>query len=80
MLLISTGSAYLCATVDIVASLILTAGLLYMSVAGYGACFMFTLIDDAAAIFETNLQPWITSFFSLSLTTNLLATCEYSVV
>ena len=51
-----------------------------MSVAGYGACFMFTLIDDAAAIFETNLQPWITSFFSLSLTTNLLATCEYSVL
>ncbi len=49
-------------------------------VAGYGACYEFTLIDGTTPIFESNLQPWITSFFVLSLTTNVLATCEYSVL
>ncbi|RPD58602.1 hypothetical protein L226DRAFT_489856 [Lentinus tigrinus ALCF2SS1-7] len=44
------------------------------AISGYGACFEFTLIDSGTAIFQSNLQPWITSFFALSLTTNLLAT------
>ncbi|KAI0753775.1 hypothetical protein C8Q74DRAFT_336231 [Fomes fomentarius] len=43
-------------------------------VAGYGACYQFTLISSATAIFQSNLQPWITSFFCLSLGTNLICT------
>ncbi|KAI0742276.1 hypothetical protein C8Q80DRAFT_1107918 [Daedaleopsis nitida] len=48
--------------------------LISTAIAGYGACFQFTLISSAAAIFTSNLQPWITSFFVLSLTTNLSTT------
>ncbi|RDX40975.1 hypothetical protein OH76DRAFT_1365346 [Lentinus brumalis] len=55
--------------------IILPIGLLFATaIAGYGACYEFTLIDGTTPIFESNLQPWITSFFVLSLTTNVLAT------
>lgn len=46
------------------------------TVAGYGACVEIGLAQEGNAIFADNLQPWIRAFFSLSLTTNLLATCE----
>ena len=45
------------------------------TVAGYGACAEIGLAKGGDAIFANQLQPWIRSFFSLSLTTNLLATC-----
>ncbi|KAL7278438.1 hypothetical protein ACG7TL_007435 [Trametes sanguinea] len=44
------------------------------AVAGYGACVEIGLAKQGNAIFADNLQPWIRSFFALSLTTNLLAT------
>ncbi|KAI9061933.1 hypothetical protein FKP32DRAFT_1612869 [Trametes sanguinea] len=44
------------------------------AVAGYGACVEIGLAKQGNAIFAENLQPWIRSFFALSLTTNLLAT------
>ncbi|KAH9916603.1 uncharacterized protein BXZ73DRAFT_105796 [Epithele typhae] len=44
------------------------------AVAGYGICVELTMVKGVGAIFEGNLVPWITSFFSLSLTTNVLAT------
>ncbi|RDX48938.1 hypothetical protein OH76DRAFT_1351387 [Lentinus brumalis] len=44
------------------------------AIAGYGICYELTQIKGVGAIFENNLVPWITSFFSLSLTTNVLAT------
>ncbi|KAL7278439.1 hypothetical protein ACG7TL_007436 [Trametes sanguinea] len=44
------------------------------AVAGYGACVEIGLAKQDNAIFADNLQPWIRSFFALSLTTNLLAT------
>ncbi|OJT12260.1 hypothetical protein TRAPUB_11194 [Trametes pubescens] len=48
--------------------------LLATAVAGYGACVEIGLAQEGNAIFADNLQPWIRAFFSLSLTTNLLAT------
>ncbi|KAI0351179.1 hypothetical protein OH77DRAFT_1411426 [Trametes cingulata] len=48
--------------------------LLATAVAGYGACVEIGLAKEGNAIFADNLQPWIRAFFSLSLTTNLLAT------
>ncbi|RPD72789.1 hypothetical protein L226DRAFT_436617, partial [Lentinus tigrinus ALCF2SS1-7] len=44
------------------------------AIAGYGICYELTQVKGVGAIFEGNLKPWITSFFSLSLTTNVLAT------
>ncbi|KAI0669111.1 hypothetical protein C8Q78DRAFT_1071091 [Trametes maxima] len=44
------------------------------AIAGYGACVEIGLAKEGNAIFADNLQPWIRAFFSLSLTTNLLAT------
>ncbi|KAH9900690.1 hypothetical protein C8Q73DRAFT_742550 [Cubamyces lactineus] len=51
-----------------------TVLLLATAVAGYGACVEIGLAKEGNAIFAENLQPWIRAFFSLSLTTNLLAT------
>ncbi|CDO76073.1 hypothetical protein BN946_scf184814.g6 [Trametes cinnabarina] len=48
--------------------------LIATAVAGYGACAEVGLTKNGDAIFASNLQPWIESFFALSLTTNLLAT------
>ncbi|KAI8992748.1 hypothetical protein BD414DRAFT_482075 [Trametes punicea] len=48
--------------------------LIATAVAGYGACVEIGLAKEGNAIFADNLQPWIRSFFALSLTTNLLAT------
>ncbi|KAI0753722.1 hypothetical protein C8Q74DRAFT_332339 [Fomes fomentarius] len=48
--------------------------LIATGVAGYGICYQLTQVTGTGAIFESNLVPWITSFFSLSLTTNVLAT------
>ncbi|KAI0640930.1 hypothetical protein C8Q79DRAFT_423466 [Trametes meyenii] len=48
--------------------------LLGTAVSGYGICVELTKIKGSGAIFEGNLAPWITSFFALSLTTNVLAT------
>ena len=45
-------------------------------VAGYGICVVLTQIQGSDAIFARNLVPWITSFFSLSLTTNVIATSK----
>ncbi|KAM5534169.1 hypothetical protein V8D89_012189 [Ganoderma adspersum] len=42
------------------------------SIAGYGVCY--ELAHAQGAVFASNLKPWITSFFSLSLTTNVIAT------
>ena len=47
-----------------------------MQVAGYGICVVLTQIQGSDAIFARNLVPWITSFFSLSLTTNVIATSK----
>ena len=52
----------------------------FYPVAGYGACVEIGLVKGVGAIFAENLQPWIRAFFSLSLTTNLIATCEYSLL
>ena len=46
-------------------------------VAGYGICYELTQVKGIGAIFESNLEPWITSFFALSLTTNVIATSAY---
>ncbi|TBU39011.1 hypothetical protein BD309DRAFT_970594 [Dichomitus squalens] len=43
-------------------------------IAGYGICVVLTQIKGSGAIFSRNLVPWITSFFSLSLTTNVITT------
>ncbi|KAM5545500.1 hypothetical protein V8D89_000837 [Ganoderma adspersum] len=48
--------------------------LLATAVAGYGACVEIGLVKGVGAIFAESLQPWIRAFFSLSLTTNLIAT------
>ncbi|KAI0753728.1 hypothetical protein C8Q74DRAFT_1306594 [Fomes fomentarius] len=48
--------------------------LIATGVAGYGICYQLTQVTGTGAIFESKLVPWITSFFSLSLTTNVLAT------
>ncbi|KAI0742409.1 hypothetical protein C8Q80DRAFT_1221032 [Daedaleopsis nitida] len=48
--------------------------LLGTAVAGYGICYELTQVKRPGAIFQSNLVPWITSFFSLSLTTNVIAT------
>ncbi|KAI0820502.1 hypothetical protein BC628DRAFT_1422839 [Trametes gibbosa] len=48
--------------------------LIATAVAGYGACVEIGLATDGTAVFADALQPWIRAFFSLSLTTNLLAT------
>ncbi|KAI8992744.1 hypothetical protein BD414DRAFT_482056 [Trametes punicea] len=48
--------------------------LIATAIAGYGACAEVGLTKAGDAIFASNLQPWIESFFALSLTTNLLAT------
>ncbi|KAI9061938.1 hypothetical protein FKP32DRAFT_1575162 [Trametes sanguinea] len=48
--------------------------LIATAIAGYGACAEVGLTQNGNAIFASNLQPWIESFFALSLTTNLLAT------
>ena len=45
-------------------------------VSGYGACFEYTLINDAADIFTSDLQPFILSFFALSLSTNMICTSK----
>ena len=37
------------------------------------------MVKGVGAIFAENLQPWIRAFFSISLTTNILATCECPV-
>ena len=47
-----------------------------MQVSGYGICVVLTQIQGSDAIFARNLVPWITSFFSLSLTTNVIATSK----
>ncbi|KAI0742395.1 hypothetical protein C8Q80DRAFT_904930 [Daedaleopsis nitida] len=55
--------------------LVLPLSLLFgTAIAGYGICYELTQVKGSGAIFETNLVPWITSFFSLSLTTNVIAT------
>ena len=46
-------------------------------VAGYGICVVLTTLTGSDAIFSGNLVPWITSFFALSLTTNVIATSEH---
>ncbi|PIL26518.1 hypothetical protein GSI_12276 [Ganoderma sinense ZZ0214-1] len=43
-------------------------------IAGYGICVVLTTLSGSDAIFSGNLVPWITSFFALSLTTNVIAT------
>ena len=50
------------------------------SVAGYGICVELTMLKGSGAIFENGLAPWITSFFSLSLTTNVIATSTLVVL
>ena len=49
-------------------------------VAGYGICVVLTTLTGSDAIFSGNLVPWITSFFALSLTTNVIATSEHSSI
>ncbi|KAM5534168.1 hypothetical protein V8D89_012188 [Ganoderma adspersum] len=44
------------------------------AVAGYGICINISLGGGSESIFSSHLKPWITSFFALSLTTNVLAT------
>ncbi|KAI1795337.1 hypothetical protein LXA43DRAFT_881965 [Ganoderma leucocontextum] len=44
------------------------------AISGYGICFVLTTLTGSGAIFAGNLVPWITSFFALSLTTNVIAT------
>ncbi|TFK90719.1 hypothetical protein K466DRAFT_484278 [Polyporus arcularius HHB13444] len=48
--------------------------LLATAVSGYGACVEIGMVKGQGAIFAENLQPWIRAFFSISLTTNILAT------
>lgn len=49
-------------------------------VTGYGICYELAQVKGTDAIFASSLKPWITSFFSLSLTTNVLATSKCPVV
>ena len=35
------------------------------------------MVKGVGAIFAENLQPWIRAFFSISLTTNILATGKF---
>ncbi|OBZ74481.1 hypothetical protein A0H81_05134 [Grifola frondosa] len=43
-------------------------------ISGYGACYEFTTVTDPELIFQSALRPWITTFFCISLCTNVLAT------
>ncbi|KAI0738215.1 hypothetical protein C8Q80DRAFT_1275742 [Daedaleopsis nitida] len=55
--------------------LVLPVMLLFATaIAGYGACVEIGLVKGLGAIFAQSLQPWIRAFFSISLTTNILAT------
>ncbi|KDQ18747.1 hypothetical protein BOTBODRAFT_520017 [Botryobasidium botryosum FD-172 SS1] len=48
--------------------------LLSTAITGYGTCYHLALLKPGQSVFLIALKPWITSYFAITLTTNVMCT------